>query len=103
MKCSNLMVEECGISSDHKLVTCTVEPPISEGGHQDMDRDVLKTHLGSRGTIRVMMNPRWPMEPFIGIAKRMGLCKVHKICPDQAHTIVADYKLIARNMDRKLA
>ena len=98
MKCTNLKVEECGIDSDHKLVTCQVEPSHTQEGLEELNKDVIRKHLGSKGTIKIMMDSRWPIIPFIGIAKRMGLCKVHKICPDEAHTLVADYKKIARNM-----
>ena len=100
MECSELTVVDTDIPTDHKLVTCIVTPPLSEGGLRDIRADVLKSNLGSRGAVDIMMNSRWPKEPFIRVAKAMNMCRIHKSCPDEAHTLVANYRTLARNAER---
>ena len=100
MPSSRLEVLDCGLSSDHKLVVCVVEPSDSDLSIKDSKASSLKTHLGAKDAAEIMLNPSWPEEPYLEVAKTMGKCRTHKVFPDEAHTLIADRKKVMRNLDR---
>ena len=60
MPSTNLEVVECGLDSDHKLVVCTVEPSDSDLSIKDSKASSLKSHLGAKEAVSIMLDPRWP-------------------------------------------
>jgi hypothetical protein len=99
MKHQELQVLTGTTMTDHKLVSIKVFPEKSAGKVEIIDQDRLAKHLGPEAAVEVMLNPNWPELPFIKVAKIMKMCKKQRTHPDQAHTLMQDFKKVKKILD----
>ena len=92
MESSDLTIETTPIQSDHKMVVCTVTPSKSNMKVVDVTNPKLISQIGAHRILEIMLDERWPREPFITVAQKINLCKQSKTYPDSAHTMVGNMR-----------
>ena len=74
------------VTSDHLEVLTTLLLPTqkhSKQQQQDTGQLVLKKSARTQGLKRILQDPSWPQQPFMRVAKQLGLTHISKFPRDQ--------------------